>query len=162
MGYLKGVDHNKTPESQKIDQILSVVTNHAREFDQHLEDWLQHRAEAKIAMQKVGTIESLMVNMASHLSHLSKLPEIANNTGALKDGLITHNTALIKQNQSLIEPSQRAQNAVTNIALALILIVGVSIAVMLMRDGTDFNLGGQKGLTIKQNINPIAEPNAPQ
>lgn len=162
MGYLRAMERDKVADSVKIDQILSVVTNHAREFDQHLEDWLQHRAEVKVAMQKVGTIESLIVNMASHLSHLSKLPEIAHNTGALKDGLITHNTALLKQNQSLIEPSQRAQNAVTNIALALILIVGVSIAVMLMRDGTDFNLGGQKGLTIKQNINPIAEPSAPQ
>lgn len=157
MGYLRHVEHDTKFDGHKIDQILSVVTNHSREFDQHLQDWLQHRAEAKIAMQKVGTIESLIVNMAQHLSHLSKLPEIAHNTGALKDGLITHNTALIKQNQTLIEPSQRAQNAVTNIALALILIVGCAIAVMLLRDGQSLSVGGERGLTIKQNINPIEE-----
>ncbi len=154
------MEKDKTLEAHKIDQILSVVTNHALEFDRHLEDWLQHRAEAKVAMQKIGTVESLIVNMAQHLSHLSRLPEIAHNTGALKDGLISHNSALIKQNQSLIEPSQRAQNAVTNIALALILIVGIAIAVMLLREGT-LNLGGEKGLTIKQNMNPIQESAQP-
>lgn len=122
--------------------ISEILDSHIADFNQWREDWERHREEAKIAMQRIGNFEPALKVIAENISHLRCLPDIQAEMKALNTGLAAQNASLIGQADKLITPGQKAQALVYNLLVIMVVMAGITLAVVLLREtGHGFKAG---------------------
>ncbi len=111
-----------------------TLADHIGEFDEWRTEWVRHREEAKLAMHRIGMIEPSLKAIAENIGHLKCLPEIQQQITVMNVGLTAQNTALIGQADKLISPGQKAQTGIQNLLAILVLISGIIVAIILLRE----------------------------
>lgn len=85
-------------------------------------------------MQDIASMKTAMSSLSMNAVNLTHLPTIAQGITALKDGLVSQNASLMSQNAQLIAPGSRAQNTITYLAIAMMLLLGMSVFIVLVRE----------------------------
>lgn len=111
-----------------------TLVDHINEFDEWRSEWVRHREEAKLAMHRIALIEPSLKAIADNIGHLRCLPEIQQQITVMNVGLTSQNTALIGQADKLITPGQKAQTGMQNLLAILVLISGIIVAIILLRE----------------------------
>jgi len=122
-----------TCEASDLVRSLSV---HITEFDKWREEWTRYRDEAQISMHRVSMIEPAMKIIADNIGYLECLPNIQEQIKVMNVGLAAQNSALIGQADKLIGPAQRSQYIIYNLLAIMILMAGIVLAILLLRETT--------------------------
>lgn len=129
------------PCCQGNERILQFLKELSEKFDTHAALFLRHRREAKRAMRDIATMKMAMTSLSTNSTNLNHLPVIAQGITSLKDGLVQQNSALMNQNAQLIQPGSKAQNSLTYLSLAMVILVGLAVFIVLVRETKkDWNL----------------------
>jgi len=131
-----------------------TLADHIDEFDEWRAEWVRHREEAKLAMHRIGLIEPSLKAIADNIGHLRCLPEIQQQITIMNVGLASQNTALIGQADKLITPGQKAQTGMQNLLAILVLISGIIVAIILLRETEKNFKAGPFEMTQGQKTSP--------
>lgn len=131
-----------------------TLADHINEFDEWRAEWVRHREEAKLAMHRIGLIEPSLKAIADNIGHLKCLPEIQQQITVMNVGLTSQNTALIGQAEKLITPGQKAQTGMQNLLAILVLISGIIVAIILLRETEKGFKAGPFEMTQSQRTSP--------
>ena len=146
----------RPPSDQKCNasDLERTLADHIGEFDEWRSEWVRHREEAKLAMHRIGLIEPSLKAIADNIGHLSCLPEIQQQVTVMNVGLTAQNTALIGQTDKLISPGQKAQTGMQNLLAILVLIAGIIVAIILLRETEKGFKAGPFEMTQSQRSSP--------
>lgn len=129
--------------------LKNMLRAHIENFDRYTGEWKEHRIQAGVAMKKVDSIEDALKTIAPNVAHLGQLPLIATSISSLKDGLLMHNSGLIAQNTSLMQPATNAQGLIVKLMLIMMLLVGAALFIVLLKGaGLDLSVLGDSGVKI--------------
>jgi len=135
-------------------ELERTLADHIGEFDEWRSEWVRHREEAKLAMHRIGLIEPSLKAIADNIGHLRCLPEIQQQVTVMNVGLTAQNTALIGQTDKLISPGQKAQTGMQNLLAILVLIAGIIVAIILLRETEKGFKAGPFEMTQSQRSSP--------
>jgi len=153
----KGGDNGCRPkEEQKCtaSDLERTLADHIGEFDEWRAEWVRHREEAKLAMHRISVIEPSLKAIAENIGHLKCLPEIQQQIIVMNVGLTAQNSALIGQADKLITPGQKAQTGMQNLLAILVLISGIIVAIILLRETEKNFKAGPFEMTQSQKTSP--------